>query len=167
MDECLDFHKQGWLWLEYTITEIIYTSFKKGIYDLFWLYPETFRIIVSEENRWNQLNNEIKSSLHKEKSGIWSELLRAANVHSNCRLLERTAVLYKYSAIIYVLHNQHIPCLGRFIPRRGFEFLFLLPALPTFWYLKCCDVKQKYNYLYHKLKRIPKRKLSRICYFSK
>jgi hypothetical protein len=24
---------------------------------MFWLYPPTFRIFVSEENNWNQLNN--------------------------------------------------------------------------------------------------------------
>jgi hypothetical protein len=39
------------------INETIYTPFKNDIFNLYWLYPATFRIVVSEGNSWNQLIN--------------------------------------------------------------------------------------------------------------
>jgi hypothetical protein len=45
------------------VAETINTLFQKGHFDLFWLYPASVRIFVSQENSWNQLNNWKKSSL--------------------------------------------------------------------------------------------------------
>ena len=39
------------------IAEAICTPFKRSLLDLFWPCPATFRIFLSVETSWNQLNN--------------------------------------------------------------------------------------------------------------